>query len=41
MNKMLADESRAQKLKSASQKVRQESMIINAEFSAVEYDPKD
>ena len=41
MNKMLVDESRAQKLRSASQKVRQESMIINAEFSAVEYDPKD
>jgi predicted transcriptional regulator len=41
MNKMLSDETRAQKLRSASQKVRQESMVVNAEFSVSESNPKD
>lgn len=41
MNKILADETRAQKLRNASQKVRQESMVINAEFSPGESNPQD
>lgn len=40
MNNMLAKEARAQKLRKASQKVRHESMAVNDEFSAIEYDPK-
>lgn len=41
MNNMLANEALAQKLRKASQKVRQESMVINAEFSAAEEELKD
>ncbi len=41
MNKMLLEETRAQKLAAASLKVRQESMAVNAEFGEIEYDPKD
>ncbi len=41
MNKTLKDDARAQRLRNASQRVRQESMVVNAEFSAIEHDPKD
>lgn len=41
MNKILLEETRAQRLIAASRKVRQESMIVNAEFEAIEHDPKD
>ena len=41
MNKVLLEQTRTQRLIAASRKVRQESMIVNAEFGAIEYDPKD
>ena len=40
MNKEIRDYKRRQKLMSASKRVRQESMDINAEFSAIENDPE-
>lgn len=41
MNKEVQEKTRMQRLIAASQMVRQESMIINAEFEAIENDPKD
>lgn len=40
MNSEIQECTRKQKLRDASQRVRQESMKINAEFAAIEYDPK-
>ncbi len=39
MNKEIEDVLRANRIKKASQKVREESMRINAEFDAIEEDP--
>lgn len=38
MNKSLQDQERRQRLMSASQRVRQESMAVNAEFAVIEHD---
>lgn len=38
MNKRMQEESRRQRLMSASRRVRDESMAVNAEFDAVEHD---
>lgn len=40
MNREAEASARAAKLAKASRKVRAESMRVNAEFSAVEYDPE-
>ena len=39
MNKEIGDILRTNRIKKASQKVREESMRINAEFAAIEKDP--
>jgi len=39
MNKETQDVFRADRIKQASQKVREESMRVNAEFDAIEEDP--
>ena len=41
MNKRLQQQERKDKITKASKLVRKESMIVNSEFSKVEYDPKD
>jgi len=41
MNKRLQQQELKDKLTKASKLVRRESMIVNSEFSKVEYDPKD
>ena len=41
MNKRLQQQERKDKITKASNLVRRESMIVNSEFSKVEYDPKD
>jgi len=38
MNKRLQEQSRRQRLMQASQRVRAESMVVNAEFEAIEHD---
>lgn len=38
MNKSMQDQERRQRLISASQRVRDESMLVNAEFGAIEQD---
>ncbi len=40
MNEEVLKQERKQKLTQASLKVRNESMLVNAEFSRIEYDPK-
>lgn len=39
MNKEIGDILRTNRIKKASQKVREESMLVNAEFAAIEKDP--
>lgn len=41
MNKKLQQQERKDRLIRASKLVRKESMIVNSEFSKVEYEPKD
>jgi len=41
MNKKLQQKERKDRLIKASKLVRKESIIVNAEFSKVEYEPKD
>ena len=41
MNNEICEQERRSRLTLASKLVRQESMVINAEFSKVEYDPED
>ncbi len=41
LNLELERAARKDRLMAASQKVRQESMLVNAEFESIEYDPKD
>lgn len=38
MNKRICDENRRQRLMSASRRVRDESMAVNAEFDVIEHD---
>jgi Arc/MetJ-type ribon-helix-helix transcriptional regulator len=40
MNKSIREEERKARLTEASKRVRDQSMVINAEFAEVEYDPK-
>lgn len=40
MNKKINEQERVNRLVQASKRVRKESMIINSEFSKVEYDPE-
>ena len=41
MNKELQQQERKDRIIKASKLVRKESMIVNSEFSKVEYEPKD
>ena len=41
MNKKLQQQERKDRIIRASKLVRKESMIVNSEFSKVEYEPKD
>ena len=41
MNKKLQQQERKDRIIKASKLVRKESMVVNSEFSKVEYEPKD